>query len=81
MGCGASSPKGELVRFVVGGAGLEVDSQAKRGGRGAYLHRHLDCFVKGSVSRRWGQALRSAGTELRVLECVRAAARQFGWTI
>jgi predicted RNA-binding protein YlxR (DUF448 family) len=80
LGCGTSSPKGELVRFV-NGEGLEIDFEMKHQGRGAYLHRSLQCFVKGSVSKRWAQALRVSGTDLKVLRGIRAAAERFGWAI
>lgn len=80
LGCGTSSPKSELVRFV-NGEGLEIDFEMKRQGRGAYLHRSRECFVKGSISKRWAQALRVSVTDLKVLPRIRAEAGRFGWAI
>ena len=81
LGCGTSSPKGELIRFSQGDEGLKVDWEMRLGGRGAYLHRNLQCFLSGSVSKRWGQALRVTGRDLKVLDIVRSVSGHFGWAI
>lgn len=81
LGCGASSPKWELVRFVRGEGGLELDFEMRFKGRGAYLHHRIECFKSGSISKRWTQALRASGVDLRVLKVIRGAAEHFGWAI
>ncbi len=43
MGCGATRPKRELIRFVFGSSGLEPDPEGRRPGRGAYLCREGRC--------------------------------------
>ncbi|GHU67018.1 hypothetical protein AGMMS49983_17580 [Clostridia bacterium] len=51
VGCMTSYPKKELVRFVLADGRLQVCESGKENGRGVYLCRSLDCFVK-AVKRK-----------------------------
>ncbi|HJS27143.1 MAG TPA: YlxR family protein [Actinomycetota bacterium] len=56
VGCRGRATKDELVRVVRGSAGeAELDRTGSAPGRGAYVHRRLECmdeaFVRGSLSR------------------------------
>jgi uncharacterized protein len=56
VGCRGRATKADLVRIVRGPAGeAEVDRTGSAPGRGAYVHRRLECvdaaFVRGSLAR------------------------------
>ncbi len=69
VGCGEVQGKRELVRIVRTPDGtVTVDPTGKRNGRGAYVHRELQCFDR-AASGRLLKALRApdAATELVAL--------------
>lgn len=45
VGCGTRAPQAALVRFVAAGEGLRLDPPRRAPGRGAYLHRHPECWT------------------------------------
>ncbi len=47
VGCHSILPKQSLVRVVRQESGVRVDLTGKAAGRGAYLHDHRSCWVKG----------------------------------
>ncbi|HSS67806.1 MAG TPA: YlxR family protein [Nocardioidaceae bacterium] len=67
VGCRKREAKSDLLR-VVGdasapeGPAVAVDTQARRSGRGAYLHLSLDCLDQAERRRALPRALRSSGT-------------------
>lgn len=61
VGCRGRATKAELIRIVRGPTGeVELDLTGSAPGRGAYLHRRLECleaaFARGSL----GRALRTS---------------------
>lgn len=58
VSCGRSEPKGGLLRFVMGGEGIEWDPRHTKPGRGAYLHPRVSCWSRMSEVSRWRHALR-----------------------
>lgn len=58
VSCGRSEPKGSLLRFVLGAAGLEWDPLHGKPGRGAYLHPRVSCWSRMSEVSRWRHSLR-----------------------
>ena len=44
LGCMRRDFKPAMVRFVIGGAGPEIDAAARMPGRGGYLHRRGECL-------------------------------------
>lgn len=59
VGCGEVQGKRELVRIVRTTDGtITVDPSGKRNGRGAYVHRELQCFDR-ALAGRLLKALRS----------------------
>ncbi|HEX9093738.1 MAG TPA: YlxR family protein [Coriobacteriia bacterium] len=58
-GCGATSDKREIVRFVrLPDGSVELDETGKANGRGAYVCAALECFEAAVRKRRLGPALR-----------------------
>jgi uncharacterized protein len=57
LGCRGRAPKAELLRLVWNG-GLVVDVGQTGPGRGAYLHRNVDCLEQAVRRRSMGRALR-----------------------
>ena len=56
-GCGEMKPKGELIRVVKNKEGeVSLDLTSKKPGRGAYLCKSHDCFVKARKARRFERA-------------------------
>jgi predicted RNA-binding protein YlxR (DUF448 family) len=62
VGCKARAEKSSLLRLVVEGDGLVPDPQARRPGRGAYLHPSLACFELAQRRRAFSRALRVPGS-------------------
>ena len=61
VACGQVRPKRELVRLVrIAEGGVEVDSDGKKVGRGAYLCPAGDCWEVGLKEGRLEHALRTA---------------------
>lgn len=61
-----------LVRVVQSGADLVVDERQVLAGRGAYLHRDLDCFDRAERKRAFGRALRTERIDAEQLAELRA---------
>lgn len=60
VACHEVKPKRELVRVVCGPGGVvEVDTQGRKPGRGAYLCHSPECWHKGVNKGRLEHALRS----------------------
>src|ERR1700689_4606951 len=62
VGCKESAAKSSLLRLVAAGTGIEPDPQARRPGRGAYLHPSLACFELAQRRRAFSRALRVPGS-------------------
>jgi predicted RNA-binding protein YlxR (DUF448 family) len=63
-GCGTSTDKREIVRFVRTPDGtVELDVTGKANGRGAYVCARLDCFETAVRKRRLSSSLRVHLTE------------------
>ena len=56
--CRAKAPKGELVRMVVSDLALRWDENHRLPGRGAYVHRRVECLSKMNQPAKWKRALR-----------------------
>jgi predicted RNA-binding protein YlxR (DUF448 family) len=64
VGCRQVHPKREMVRIVrTPTGGIEIDERGKKSGRGAYLCRRRDCWVKGLGKGRVEHALKTSLTE------------------
>lgn len=61
VGCRRRSNKAELLRIVGDGAQIVPDPRAVLPGRGAYLHRQLDCLETAERRRAIPRALRLPG--------------------
>src|ERR1700722_17262380 len=62
VGCKARAAKSSLLRLVAAGDGIVPDPQARRPGRGAYLHPSLECFELAQRRRAFPRALRVPGS-------------------
>ena len=62
VGCKARAAKSSLLRLVVDGDGIVPDPQARRPGRGAYLHPSQACFELAQRRRAFSRALRVPGS-------------------
>ena len=62
VGCKARAAKSSLLRLVAAGDGIVPDPQARRPGRGAYLHLSLECFELAQRRRAFPRALRAPGS-------------------
>ncbi len=61
VACGRVRPKRELIRLVrIADGGVEVDSDGRKAGRGAYLCPAGDCWVVGLKEGRLEHSLRTA---------------------
>ena len=58
VGCGRKAPQRELVRFVAPQGVLELDTEPRRTGRGAYTCPREVCFVRASERRAFSRTLR-----------------------
>ena len=66
VGCRARAPKPELLRVVAEGTVVVPDVEARKPGRGAYLHRDPQCLDLAERRRALGRALRvPAALDLR----------------
>jgi uncharacterized protein len=61
VGCKERAAKSSLLRLVASGGVLVPDPQARRPGRGAYLHNSLACFELAQRRRAFPRALRVPG--------------------
>lgn len=58
LGCGEMKPKKELIRVVRNKEGeLSVDLIGKKNGRGAYICKSRECFIKARKARRFERKL------------------------
>jgi predicted RNA-binding protein YlxR (DUF448 family) len=59
VGCRQRAEKAQLLRVVNSDGILVIDLQSRQPGRGAYLHRALDCVELADQRRAVARALRS----------------------
>jgi predicted RNA-binding protein YlxR (DUF448 family) len=59
VGCGASAPKRDLLRFVARDGALVADPAQTAPGRGAYLHRDPACWERARRRGAFARALRA----------------------
>lgn len=72
LGCGATGPRRELVRLIVGdGGGVVVDEKHGGSGRGGWLHPAEACLSRALRRRAFARAFRRAD-----LGCDEAALRR-----
>ncbi|HEY1698895.1 MAG TPA: YlxR family protein [Trebonia sp.] len=62
VGCKERAAKSSLLRFVAAGSDIVPDPQARRPGRGGYLHPSRDCLERAQRRRAFSRALRVAGS-------------------
>jgi uncharacterized protein len=56
--CRRKASKAELARLVVLEGRILYDSAGRLPGRGAYVHRRVDCILNMNQPERWRRALR-----------------------
>jgi uncharacterized protein len=61
VGCGSRAAKSELLRVVAAGDEVIPDPQARKPGRGAYLHPSQECWERAKRRRSIPRALRLPG--------------------
>ena len=59
VGCRGPDAKAHLVRLVAAGGRIALDPEARRPGRGAYVHRRQDCVERALGKGNLGRALRT----------------------
>lgn len=59
VGCRRQDAKEHLVRLVAAAGRVAVDAEARRPGRGAYIHRRQDCVDRALGKGNLGRALRT----------------------
>jgi uncharacterized protein len=62
VGCKERAAKSSMLRLVAAGDSIVPDPQARRPGRGAYLHPSLACFELAQRRRAFSRALRVQGS-------------------
>lgn len=61
LGCGEMKPKRDLIRVVKNKDGeLFLDLTGKQNGRGAYICKSEECFLKAKKARRFENKLEAA---------------------
>ncbi|HHW32306.1 MAG TPA: YlxR family protein [Clostridiaceae bacterium] len=61
LGCHEMKPKKELVRVVCNKENeVSVDLVGKKPGRGAYICRNIDCFVKARKGKKFEKAFETS---------------------
>ena len=64
VACREVRPKSELIRLVrISGGRVEVDTEGRKAGRGAYLCRARECWETGLKGERLEHALRTTLTQ------------------
>ena len=66
IGCMASFPKKEIVRFVAVDGKAVIDKEGRLNGRGAYLCRSLDCYDAAMKKKRLTYALGVSLTQIDI---------------
>ena len=56
--CRTKTDKRDLIRLVKANQRLQIDESGKMNGRGAYLCKNRDCWVRASSQSPLGSALR-----------------------
>lgn len=56
--CRGKALKGDLARLVVLDGEITYDAASRLPGRGAYVHRRLDCILNINRPEKWRRALR-----------------------
>lgn len=68
VGCRVRAAKADLLRIVVAGDEVVADPQGRLPGRGAYLHRHRECWELAVRRKAVLRALRApVGTSTEAL--------------
>ncbi len=70
LGCLQSDDKRKLLRVVVKEGVLTLDKKHNQAGRGAYLHKKVDCYERCQSTKRWESALhlKAGSIKLRDLQ-------------
>lgn len=64
MACRQVRPKRELIRLVrIANGSIEIDTDGKKPGRGAYLCKNLECWESGIKGNRLDYTLRTTITK------------------
>jgi predicted RNA-binding protein YlxR (DUF448 family) len=66
--CRSKGGKEELARLVFADGALVWDRDFGAPGRGAYVHRHLECLSKFSQVARWERSLRLTSGTLKAAQ-------------
>jgi predicted RNA-binding protein YlxR (DUF448 family) len=61
VGCGASAPAPDLVRFALDDGTIVLDRERRLPGRGAWLHPLRECLEEAQRRRAFQRALRAPG--------------------
>lgn len=61
VGCRTTAQQNELLRVVLRQDQVVVDANNRLSGRGAYLHRNLQCIDRAIQRRSLSRALRATG--------------------
>lgn len=70
LGCGEMKPKKELVRAVKSKDGeISLDLTGKKSGRGAYICKSMDCFLKARKARKFEREF-SCKIEEEIYDCM-----------
>lgn len=62
IGCRRRASQTDLLRVVAVGTELVPDGPVRQPGRGAYLHRDVDCLELARRRRAYSRALRTTGS-------------------
>ena len=65
IGCMESKPKRELIRIAFSEGTIRPDPTGKADGRGAYLCKNAECFMKAKKRRAFSRALGAELTEMQ----------------
>ena len=61
VGCRTRAQQGDLLRVVLVEGRLVPDGRRNHSGRGAYVHRSLECLSAAIARKAFGRALRTTG--------------------
>lgn len=71
LSCRERQPKIELVRVICQEGHITVDLQGNQPGRGAYVHRNLECIDNAMSKRMFAKALRQRNISDESIEALR----------
>jgi predicted RNA-binding protein YlxR (DUF448 family) len=66
-----SKPKRELIRIAFSEDAIRPDPTGKADGRGAYLCKTAECFMKAKKKRAFSRALGVESTELQLAQLLK----------